>query len=175
MPFILSGNFTLHNPSGTFDETGYDYKDTVTSFSLCEDFLDPSNEPEQELNPAALLRKHESGPKLVYISAPLRGDVEKNISFAKEKAREVFMEGHIPVCPHLMFPPIADPRNPVEDKAAMGMCLKLIERCSEIRVYGPVWSEGMWEEIKYAGKLKIPILTDQKKVPQPQRRQEPCR
>lgn len=136
-----------------YDETGYNYRDTVTSYSLCEDTLDPDNEPENELNPTAFLRKHETGPKLVYICAPLRGDVEKNIAFAKEKAREVFLEGNIPVCPHLLFPPIADPRNPVEDKAAMEMCLKLIERCSEMRVYGPVWSEGMWQEIKYAHKL----------------------
>ena len=101
--------------------------------------------------------------------------MEKNIAFAKEKAREVFLEGSIPVCPHLMFPSIADPCDPVEDKAAMGMCLKLIERCSEMRVYGPVWSEGMWGEIQYAEKLKIPILTDQQRVPQPQRRREQCR
>lgn len=158
-----------------YDETGYSYQDTVTSYSLCEDTLDPDNEPENELNPTALLRKHETGPKLVYICAPLRGDVEKNIAFAKEKAREVFLEGNIPVCPHLLFPPIADPCDPVEDKAAMGMCLKLIERCSELRVYGPVWSEGMWKEIKYAQKLKIPILTDQNEVPQAKRKNLPCR
>lgn len=158
-----------------YDETGYNYQDTVTSFSLCEDTLDPANEPEQELNPHALVRKHDKGPKLIYVSAPLRGDVEKNVAFAKEKAREVFLEGNIPVCPHLMFLPIADPRNPAEDKAAMGMCLKLLERCSELRVYGPIWSEGMWEEIKYAEKLKIPMFTDQKKVPHSIRRREPCR
>lgn len=158
-----------------FEETGYSYRDTVTSFSLCEDTLDPVNEPEQELNPAALLRKHETGPKLIYISAPLRGDIDKNIAFAKEKAREVFLEGNIPVCPHLMFPPIADPRNPVEDKAAMGMCLKLVERCSELRAYGPVWSEGMWQEIRYAEKLKIPVLTDQKETSRTKRKNQPCR
>ena len=158
-----------------YDVTGYNYNDTVTSYSLCEDTLDPDNEPDTELNPAALLRRHETGPKLVYISAPLRGDMEKNIAFAKEKAREVFLEGSIPVCPHLMFPSIADPCDPVEDKAAMGMCLKLIERCSELRVYGPVWSEGMWKEIKYAQKLKIPILTDQNEVPQAKRKNLPCR
>ena len=87
----------------------------------------------------------------------------------------MFLEGNIPVCPHLLFPPIADPRNPVEDKAAMRMCLKLIERCSEMRVYGPVWSEGMWDEIQYAEKLKIPILTDQKEVPRTRCRNELCR
>ena len=158
-----------------YDETGYNYRDTVTSFSLCEDTLDPVNEPKHELDPNALVRKHDKGPKFVYVSAPLRGDVEKNIAFAKEKAREVFDEGNIPICPHLMFPPIADPRNPDDDKKAMGMCLKLMERCNEIRVYGPVWSEGMWAEIRHAEKLKIPVKTDQQEVPRTRRVKAPCR
>ena len=46
------------------------------------------------------------GPKLVYICAPLLEDAEQNITFAKETAREVFLSGDIPVCPHLMFPPL---------------------------------------------------------------------
>ena len=39
------------------------------------------------------------GPKLVYICAPLRGDVANNIEFARQKAQEVFQSGDIPVCP----------------------------------------------------------------------------
>ena len=41
----------------------------------------------------------QDGPKLVYICAPLRGDVEKNIEFARQKAQEVFQAGDIPVSP----------------------------------------------------------------------------
>lgn len=36
-----------------------------------------------------------SGPKLVYICAPLRGDVTNNVEFARQKAQEVFVEGNI--------------------------------------------------------------------------------
>lgn len=104
----------------------------------------------------------QDGPKMVYICAPLRGEMEKNIEFARQKAREVFQEGDIPVCPHLMFPPIADPTNPVEDKAAMEMGLKLLGQCQQLNVYGPVWTEGMWGEIHHAERLGIPIMTDQK-------------
>jgi len=107
----------------------------------------------------------ETGGKFIYISAPLRGNVERNIAFAKEKARQVFDEGNIPICPHLMFPPIADPSNPIEDKKAMEMCLRLIDRCNEVHIYGDIWTEGMWQEIHYAEKQKIPIYTDQKRVP----------
>lgn len=95
----------------------------------------------------------QDGPKLVYICAPLRGDVEKNIEFARQKAREVFQAGDVPVCPHLMFPPIADPRDPVQDQAAREMGLRLVEFCGEVRVYGPEWTEGMWAEIRHATAL----------------------
>ena len=148
-----------------YDETGYTYSDPVTSYSLCEDTLDPVHEPEAELHPATLIHKYDTGPKLVYISAPLRGDVEKNIAFAKEKAREVFAEGNIPICPHLLFPPIADPSNPIENKQAMEMCFKLMEWCNEIRVYGSEWTEGMWREIHHAERMKIPVFTGQRELP----------
>lgn len=104
------------------------------------------------------------GPKLVYICAPIRGDVEKNIEFARQKAQEVFRNGDIPICPHLMFPPIADPGNPVQDQAAREMGLKLLESCQEIRVYGSERTDGMWAEIQQAIDLEIPIKMEQKTI-----------
>lgn len=113
------------------------------------------------------------GPKLIYICAPLRGDVEKNIAFAREKAREVFQTGDIPVCPHLMFPPIADPEDPAQDQAARDMGLRLVESCQQVNVYGPIWTDGMWAEIHHAHKLGIAVMTDQKELgkspPRPKR------
>jgi len=147
------------------DEHGYHPKDAITSFSLCEDSLDPEHEPDSDFNPHALVRKYDDGSKLVYICAPLRGDMENNVEFARQKAQEVFREGSIPICPHLMFPPVADPDNPAEDKAALAMCMKLIDRCNEIRVYGNEWTDGMWQEIRHAEQMKIPVLTDQKELP----------
>ena len=105
------------------------------------------------------------GPKLVYICAPLRGDVGKNVEFARQKAREVFASGDIPVCPHLMFPPIADANDPVEDQKARDMCLRLLESCQQLRVYGSEWTEGMWAEIHHASKLGIEMQTDQQTIP----------
>lgn len=109
-----------------------------------------------------------SGPKLVYICAPLRGDVAKNIEFARQKAQEVFQTGNVPVCPHLMFPPFADPSDPAQDQAARDMGLRLVEACQQVNVYGPNWTEGMWAEIRHAEQLGIPVVTDQK---QPQKTQ----
>lgn len=102
----------------------------------------------------------QDGPKLVYICAPLRGDVEKNIEFARQKAQEVFQAGDIPVCPHLMFPPIADPENPEQDQAAREMGLRLVESCQQVNVYGPEWTEGMWAEVNRAIELGIGVKTN---------------
>ena len=114
----------------------------------------------------------QDGPKLVYICAPLRGDVEKNIEFARQKAQEVFQAGDIPVCPHLMFPPVADPENPQQDQAAREMGLRLVESCQQVNVYGPEWTEGMWAEIRHAMDLGIEVKTDQQTIGRsPPRRQ----
>ena len=107
------------------------------------------------------LERTRNGPKLVYICAPLRGDVEKNIKFASQKAQEVFQAGDIPVCPHLMFPPIADPENPQQDQAAREMGLRLVESCQQVNVYGPVRTPGMQAEIHHAKELGISVKEEQ--------------
>lgn len=156
---------------------GYSVRDSITSYSLCEDALNPVHEPDTEFSPAAILRLEDSKPHLVYICAPLRCDIQANIEFARQKAKAVFDAGDIPVCPHLMFPPIADPNNPEQDQIAIQMCLKLIERCHRVQVYGAEWTEGMWQEIHHAERLKIPIQTDQKELGKSRTRQnpDPCR
>ena len=129
-------------------------------------YLDVFRERQQE--------RPQDGPKLVYICAPLRGDVEKNIEFARQKAQEVFQAGDIPVCPHLMFPPVADPENPQQDQAAREMGLRLVESCQQVNVYGPEWTEGMWAEIRHAMDLGIEVKTDQQTIGHsPPRRQAP--
>ena len=110
----------------------------------------------------AVREETQGGLKLVYICAPLRGDVEKNIEFARGKAKEVFQEGNIPICPHLMFPPFADPENPDQDQAARKMGLRLVEVCQQVNVYGTEWTEGMWNEIRHAMDLGIQVKTDRK-------------
>lgn len=84
-----------------------------------------------------------------------------NVEFARQKAQEVFAEGNIPICPHLLFPPVADPTDPAQDKKARAMGLRLLESCQQMNVYGPVWTDGMWQEIYKAGELGIPVMTDQ--------------
>ena len=156
---------------------GYAVNDPITTYSLCEDTLNPVHEPDAEFNFVSLLRFDESKPHFVYICAPLRGDVQKNIEFTRQKAKEVFDDGDIPICPHLMFPPIADPNNLEQDQRALKMCLKLIERCHHVNVYGSVRSDGMQQEIRHAGRLKIPVHVEQREPvkPRPWQKPGPCR
>ena len=148
----------------------YAYHPTAADYEVirqaAKQYLDVFRDRQQE--------HAQDGPKLVYICAPLRGDVEKNIEFARQKAQEVFQAGDIPVCPHLMFPPVADPENPQQDQAARDMGLRLVESCQEVHVYGPEWTEGMWAEIRHAMDLGIEVKTDQQTIGHsPPRRQVP--
>lgn len=148
----------------------YAYRPTAADYETIRQaagqYLNVFRERQQE--------RAQDGPKLVYICAPLRGDVEKNIEFARQKAQEVFQAGDIPVCPHLMFPPIADPENPVQDQAAREMGLRLVESCQEVKVCTSAITEGMWAEINHAVLLGIEVKTDQETIGRsPPRRQPP--
>ena len=148
----------------------YAYHPTAADYEVirqaAKQYLDVFRDRQQERV------QDQDGPKLVYICAPLRGDVEKNIEFARQKAQEVFQAGDIPVCPHLMFPPVADPENPQQDQAAREMGLRLVESCQEVHIYGPEWTEGMWAEIRHAMDLGIQVKTDQETIGRsPPRRQ----
>ena len=109
--------------------------------------------------------REKTSADLVYICAPLRGNIEKNVEFARQKAKEVFEQGDIPICPHLMFVPIADPEDTEQDRAAREMSLKLLASCQRLHVYGSEWTKGMWTEIHHAHQLGIPVYTDQKEIP----------
>jgi len=138
----------------------YVYRPTAADYKVIQQAVDDYLGVFRERTPECV----HDGPKMVYICAPLRGEVGKNIEFARQKAREVFQAGDIPVCPHLMFPPIADPGHPMEDQAAREMGLRLVESCQQVNVYGPTWTEGMWADIHHAEKLGIPVMTDQKQL-----------
>lgn len=104
------------------------------------------------------------GSKLVFICAPLQGNVKKNIEFARQKALEVFVDGDVPICQHILFSYAANPNHPEQDTKTKEMSLRLLESCQQMNVYGPVWTDGMWQEIYKAGELGIPVMTDQKTI-----------
>ena len=95
-------------------------------------------------------------PELVYICAPLRGDVAANIEKAKQYAREVFLQGDIPICPHIYFTQFASVDDPVEDRTAMDMGLVMLRKCHRVNVYKDPPTEGMRDEIQEAQNCGIP-------------------
>ncbi len=129
---------------------------TFSSWKLCETSLYPKTEIHSELDHGHISRQDNTGLKITYICAPLRGAVERNVEAARLFAKEVFEAGEIPICPHLMFPPIADPKDTAQDERAFDMCLKLIEGCSQVNVYGQP-TEGMQAEIVHAKRMGIPV------------------
>lgn len=133
---------TLPSSSLTFTEDDREKLRNAVRRYL-QPFCEQASEPECNL-------------QLVYICAPLRGNVEQNIEFARQRAREVFEAGEIPVCPHLMFPPIADPGNETEDQAAREMGLRLVALCQQVNAYGAC-TAGMREEIELAERFGIPV------------------
>ncbi len=104
--------------------------------------------------------REQSGPRLVYICAPLDENVSENIEFARIKAQEVLQFGDIPICPHLMFPPIIGLEHPELEQKMRKMGLRMIETCQQVNVYGTVLSKGMQTEINRAVLLNIPVKSD---------------
>ena len=105
----------------------------------------------------------EKNRKKVYLCVP-----EDDVEFASKMIAAVYAEGHIPMEPKLTF----EFRHAQDTLAGRR---DLIDECDEVRVLGSTWTEAMWEDIRYAQLMGIPVLTDQEKVPRTKRKQEPTR
>lgn len=107
----------------------------------------------------------QNGPKLVYICAPFRDDavqsIANDITFARQKAQEVFRNGDIPICPRLMFLSITDLGSPEQAPKAQEISSRLLEFCQQVNVYGSELTEGMMAEIGRAAGLGIPVVSKQ--------------
>ena len=95
--------------------------------------------------------------KLVYIASPYAGDVEANVSFAKEACRYAIRQGAVPVAVHLLYPQLLDDRIPEEREAGLRMGLRVLEACDEFWLCGEHISAGMQKELEAAERLGIPV------------------
>lgn len=95
--------------------------------------------------------------KMTYICSPCRGDYEKNIIKAQEYCREAFLEGLLPIAPHVYFTQFMDDEKPEERERGLRCGLQLLRYCQLIRVYGCRVSAGMYNEIQLAGVLGIEL------------------
>ena len=95
---------------------------------------------------------------LVYICSPYAGDVERNTERARAYCRFVVMEHNaIAFAPHLLFPQYLNDDDPVERELAFFMNKVFMGKCTELWVFGTVWSPGMRAEINLAKKRHMII------------------
>ena len=73
---------------------------------------------------------------LVYICSPYAGDVETNVSNARRYCRFAVDSGCIPLAPHLLYPQFMDDTDEKERKLSLFFGNVLMNRCSEIWVFG---------------------------------------
>ena len=95
--------------------------------------------------------------KLIFIASPYKGDVEKNVAYAKKACRYVLMEGNSFFCPHLLYPQILDENNPEERRLGISLGKEVLAKCDELWAFGDHISSGMFEEIQFAREKGIPI------------------
>lgn len=89
--------------------------------------------------------------RLCYICSPYRGDVERNVEYAKELTRLALDAGYAPITPHLYLTRVLDESDPRQREIGMAAGLSMLKQCRYILIgsrYGI--SEGMLREIRAA-------------------------
>jgi hypothetical protein len=74
--------------------------------------------------------------QMIFVCSPYRGDIETNTELARRYCRHVVDKGFIPIAPHLLFPQFMDDNNSEERELAIEMNLGILQRCSELWVFG---------------------------------------
>ena len=93
---------------------------------------------------------------VIFVSHAFSGDSEANCRKVECISRSLFLQGHLPLAPQLLFPHFVSEAN--ERDLAIRLCLQLVALSDEIRVYGEP-TEGMRLEIAEAKRLGIRIVS----------------
>lgn len=91
------------------------------------------------------------GNKLIYICSPYRGEVERNLQYARELPRIALDNDFVPITPHLYLTQAINDEVPEEREKGMEAGKELLKHCKYILIgskYG--LSAGMLEEIEIA-------------------------
>ncbi|MFI3255258.1 MAG: DUF4406 domain-containing protein [Eubacteriales bacterium] len=95
--------------------------------------------------------------KFIYVASPYAGDVEKNVTFAKDACEFTRQQGHAFFAPHLFYTQLLDDSVPEQREQGLKMGITALDRSDELWVFGRTISTGMKKEIEYAQKKGIPI------------------
>ena len=96
--------------------------------------------------------------KAVFVSHAFSADPEGNVARVRLIARDIALQGDIPLAPHLFLPAIVD--EPTERRLAIALCRELVSLADEVRIFGEP-SAGMLVEIAEAERLGIPIIREE--------------
>ncbi len=117
-----------------------------------------------DLTPYKAIKSVESKKKprfpfhpMVYICSPFAGDVGTNIENARRYSRFAVEQGYLPITPHLLYPQFLDDDSQHERDLGLFFSLILLDKCSEVWVFGDHISKGMKAEIKRAKSRKQTI------------------
>lgn len=96
--------------------------------------------------------------KIAYICSPYRGDIQRNVEYAKELTEEAIKRGYAPIVPHIYLPLVLDDSNQASRALGLELALTLLRKCDVILVgkrYGT--TPGMLMEILESATLCIPM------------------
>lgn len=91
----------------------------------------------------------------IFICHPYASDPATNAAIVGDCARAIIDEGAQPIAPQLYLAQLVSEEE--ERALALELCLDLLARCDEVRVFGDVVSAGMRGEISLAAKYGIPV------------------
>lgn len=100
--------------------------------------------------------KQQAFKPLVYICAPYRGNINKNIKDAIRYAKFAYEKGNVPITSHLLFP-FLDESNENHRQDALAMDLILLGKCQEVWVFGKKITDGMAKELEVSKRRKQTI------------------
>lgn len=100
---------------------------------------------------------------LVYICSPYRGEVERNLQYARELTRIALDNDFAPITPHLYLTQAVNDEVSEEREKGMMAGKELLKNCKYILIGGKYGlSEGMLEEIELAQRYGTIELAQEK-------------
>ncbi len=91
----------------------------------------------------------------IFVFHTFRADPATSRLLTKAIARQLALEGHLPLAPQFYLPVFLN--EATERRLALDLCFMLVALADEVRVYGRP-SEGMYLEIAEAHRLGIPVV-----------------
>ena len=109
------------------------------------------------MNRAEFANENLKGQRTAYICSPYRGDVERNVAYAKALAARAIKLGYAPIVPHLYIPQILDENSEADRALGLALALALLRK-SDLVIVGTLYgiSPGMDGELREACRLCIP-------------------